>query len=182
MKKLFLLLIFLTILLQGSPVKKTIYDFNVTTIEGQNISMKTYHDKVLLIVNVASKCKFTEQYEGLENLYQNYHDKDFEVLGFPSNQFLEQEPASNAKIQFFCTSTYDIHFDMFEKIDVNGDNTSPLYQYLKKEQTGFLWSEAIKWNFTKFLVDKNGVVIKRYAPTTEPKDIEDDILKLLQKI
>jgi glutathione peroxidase len=156
-----------------------IYDFTVKDIDGKEVSMSKYKGKMLLIVNVASKCKFTSQYEGLEKLYQNYKNKDFMVLGFPSNQFSEQEPASNDKIKFFCVSNYDVHFDMFSKIAVNGDNTSPLYQFLKKEQKGFLGTESIKWNFTKFLVSKEGKVLKRYGSTTKPKEIEEDIKKLL---
>ena len=157
-----------------------IYDFNVKDIDGKNISMSKYKNKVLLIVNVASKCGFTSQYEELEELYQKYKDKDFMILGFPSNQFREQEPESNDKIKLFCTTTYNIHFDMFSKIDVNGDNTIPLYKYIKKEQTGFLWTESIKWNFTKFLVDKNGKVVKRYGSSTKPISIKNDIKNLIK--
>jgi len=157
-----------------------IYDFTVKDIDGKTISMSKYKNKVILIVNVASKCGFTSQYEELEELYQKYKDKDFVILGFPSNQFREQEPESNDKIKLFCTTTYNIHFDMFSKIDVNGDNTIPLYKYLKKEQTGFLWTESIKWNFTKFLVDKNGKVIKRYSSSTKPIAIENDIKNLIK--
>jgi len=157
----------------------SIYDFNVVNIDGQEISMSKYKDKVLLIVNVASECGFTPQYEGLEKLYQTYKEQGFMVLGFPSNQFREQEPASNEKIKFFCQGTYDVHFDMFSKIDVNGDNASPLYKFLKKEQGGFLWIDSIKWNFTKFLVDSKGKIVDRYAPSTTPKSIEKDIKKLI---
>lgn len=157
----------------------TLYDFDVTTILGENISMSKYKDKVILIVNVASKCGFTPQYEGLEELYQTYKDRGFMVLGFPSNQFGGQEPDSNEKIRFFCQGTYDVHFDMFAKIDVNGDSTSSLYRYLKKQKTGILWTEAIKWNFTKFLIDRSGNVLKRYSPSTKPQSIKEDIEKLL---
>ena len=159
----------------------TLYDFNVKSITGENISMSKYKDKVLLVVNVASECGFTPQYKGLEALYQSYKDEGFMVLGFPSNQFGKQEPKSDKEIYFFCQGTYDVSFDMFSKIDVNGENTAPLYQYLKKEQSGVLWTEAIKWNFTKFLVDKEGNVIKRYGSSTKPKDIAEDIKALLPK-
>ncbi|MEA1956362.1 MAG: glutathione peroxidase [Campylobacterota bacterium] len=158
----------------------SVYDFEIMTIEGKQVSMNQYKGKVLLIVNVASECGFTPQYAGLEKLYQTYKDKGFMILGFPSNQFANQEPKSNGKIQFFCHENYDVHFDMFAKIDVNGDNESPLYKYLKDEQGGFLGLDSIKWNFTKFLVDANGDVVDRFAPITKPKDIEEDIKKLLK--
>lgn len=159
----------------------SIYDLSVKNIDNQEISMNKYKGKVLLIVNVASECGFTPQYEGLEELYQTYKDEGFMVLGFPSNQFGEQESGSNEKIKFFCQGTYDIHFDMFSKIDVNGENEAPLYTHLKKEQGGFLWMDSIKWNFTKFLVDKDGNIVDRYAPSTKPKSIKQDIEKLLKK-
>jgi len=157
----------------------SIYDFSVVDIDGKSVSMSKYRGKVLLIVNVASECGFTPQYAGLEKLYQTHKDKGFMVLGFPCNQFREQESASNEKIKFFCQGTYDVHFDMFSKIDVNANNSDPLYRFLKKEQGGFLWMDDIKWNFTKFLVDREGNVVDRYAPVTKPKDIEKDIVKLL---
>jgi glutathione peroxidase len=157
----------------------SIYDFNVMDIDGKKVSMSKYKGKVFLIVNVASKCKFTPQYEGLESIYQEYKDKGFMVLGFPSNDFANQEPEDNGKIKVFCTSNYKVHFDMFGKIDVNGDNTDPLYSFIKKEKTGFLGTESIKWNFTKFLVSKDGTVIKRYGSTTLPKEIKKDIEILL---
>ena len=160
--------------------KMSIYDFNVTTIEGKEISMAEYKDRVLLIVNVASECGFTPQYEGLEKLYQEYKEQGFMVLGFPSNQFGEQEKGSNEKIKFFCQGTYDVHFDMFAKIDVNGANVAPLYKFLKDEQGGFLGMDSIKWNFTKFLVDREGNVVDRYASTTKPKELTNDIGKLLK--
>jgi len=175
-----LVLFLMMITLNAQETKMTIYDFDVTTIDGEEISMSRYKGKVLLIVNVASECGFTPQYEGLEKLYQTYKDQDFIVLGFPSNQFRNQEPLSNKKIKFFCQGTYDVHFDMFAKIDVNGDNASPLYKYLKKEQGGFMWMDSIKWNFTKFLVDTNGKIVDRYAPSTKPQSIEEDIQKLLK--
>jgi len=158
----------------------SIYDFNVTDIDGKTVSMSKYMGKVLLIVNVASECGFTPQYAGLERLYEIHKDKGFMVLGFPCNQFREQESASNEKIKIFCQGTYDVHFDMFSKIDVNAQNADPLYKFLKKEQGGFMWMDEIKWNFTKFLVDRDGNVVERYAPVTKPKDIEDDIVKLLK--
>jgi len=156
-----------------------VYDFDVKTIDGQTISLEKYKGKVLLIVNVASKCGFTPQYEGLEKLHAQYKDKGFMVLGFPSNQFGEQEPGSNEQIKEFCTLTYGVKFDMFAKIDVNGKNEDPLYTYLKKEATGILGSKSIKWNFTKFLIDPEGKVIERYGSTTKPSSIEPEIKRLL---
>lgn len=177
----FLLLFLLFNSLSAEEKGVSIYDFDVITIEEEKVSMSKYRGKVLLIVNVASECGFTPQYEGLEKLYQTYKDQGFMVLGFPSNQFANQEPKSNSEIEYFCQGTYDVHFDMFAKIEVNGDNVSPLYKYLKDEQGGFLWMDSIKWNFTKFLVDANGKVVDRYAPSTKPENIEYDIKKLLQK-
>ena len=159
----------------------SIYNFEVLDIDGNKISINKYKGKVLLIVNVASECGFTPQYAGLEKLYQTYKNRGFMILGFPSNQFANQEPKNDGEIKFFCHENYDVHFDMFSKIDVNGENASPLYKYLKKEQGGFLWIDSIKWNFTKFLVDANGDVIERFAPVTKPKDIQKDIEKLLIK-
>mgnify|MGYP000694552128 FL=1 len=154
----------------------SIYDFEVKTISGEVITMNAFKNKVLLIVNVASKCGFTEQYAGLENLYQKYKDKGLVILGFPCNQFMNQEPLNEEEIKSFCSLTYGVTFPMFSKINVNGENTHPLYQYLKEAKKGLLGSEAIKWNFTKFLVDKNGTVINRYAPATKPESLEVDIL------
>ena len=159
----------------------SLYDFNVKNIDGKEISLSQYKGKVLLIVNVASECGFTSQYKGLEKLYQTYKEQGFMVLGFPSNQFGKQEPASDEKIKFFCQGTYDVHFDMFSKIDVNGDDASLLYKYLKKEQGGFLGMDSIKWNFTKFLVDRDGKVIDRFAPSTKPQSIKETIEKSLAK-
>ena len=181
MRFIFLVFLLLTSLHAGEN-KMSIYDFNVVDIDANEVSLSKYKGKVLLIVNVASECGFTPQYEGLEKLYQTYKDKDFMVLGFPSNQFGKQEPGTNKQIKFYCQGTYDVHFDMFSKIDVNGDNTDPLYRYLKKEQGGILWMDSIKWNFTKFLIDKNGKVIDRYSPSTKPKSIKGDIEKLLKVI
>ena len=160
--------------------KMSIYDFNVKTIDGEEVSMSKYKGKVLLIVNVASKCGFTSQYEGLENLYEKYKNEDFMVLGFPSNQFANQEPQSNEKIKEFCSLTYEVKFDMFAKIDVNGENEAPLYKFLKSNQKGILGTEAIKWNFTKFLVDKDGTIVNRYGSATTPESIETDVKKLLK--
>jgi len=172
----------LTLNLIASEEKNmNIYDYNVTTIEGKEISMSKYKGKVLLIVNVASECGFTPQYEGLEKLYETYKDQGLMILGFPSNQFGEQEPGSDDEIIFFCQGTYDVKFDMFSKIDVNGDNTDPLYKYLKSEQSGFMWTESIKWNFTKFLVDREGNVVDRYGSSTKPASIAEDIEELLAK-
>ena len=155
-----------------------IYDFNVTDINGQNVCMSKYKDKVLLIVNVASKCGFTNQYEGLEELFRRYKDKEFMVLGFPSNQFARQEPGTLEEIKEFCTNNYNITFDLFSKIDVNGQNELPLYTYLKDEARGIFGTKQIKWNFTKFLVNSKGNIVKRYSSLVKPEDIEEDILKL----
>ena len=178
-KMIFLVFLFLG-LLNAKENQMSIYDFNVKTIDGQEISMSKYKGKVLLIVNVASKCGFTGQYEGLEKLFEKYKNEDFMILGFPSNQFANQEPQSNEKIKEFCSLTYEVKFDMFAKIDVNGENEAPLYKFLKSNQKGILGSENIKWNFTKFLVDKNGNIVDRFAPTTSPESIEKDIIKLLK--
>lgn len=177
MKKLLLFLLSMTIAFADT----SIYDFKVKTIEGETVKLEKYKDKVMLIVNVASKCGFTPQYEGLENLHKKYSKQGLALLGFPCNQFLSQEPGTNKEIASFCRLTYGVEFDMFSKIDVNGENTHPLYIYLKREAPGFLGSEAIKWNFTKFLVDGKGNVVKRYSSSTLPKDIEKDIVALLEK-
>ena len=178
-KKILLLILLILSSSFSKENNMSIYDFNVKTIEGEEISMSKYKGKVLLIVNVASKCGFTSQYEGLEKLFEKYKDKDFMVLGFPSNQFANQEPESNEKIKEFCSLTYDVKFDMFSKIDVNGEKESPLYTFLKNSQKGILGTTDIKWNFTKFLVDKNGNIINRYGSSTTPESIEKDILNLL---
>jgi len=157
----------------------SIYDFTLKDIDQNDLSMQRYKGKVLLIVNVASQCGFTPQYMGLEKLYQEFKEKDFMVLGFPSNQFLSQEPDTDEKIKIFCQGTYDVHFDMFSKIEVNGDNASALYKFLKENQSGFLGIDAIKWNFTKFLISKEGKVVKRYSPSTKPSEIRADIEQLL---
>ena len=159
--------------------KYDFYDFEVVDISGNSVSLSQYKDKVVLIVNTASKCGFTPQFDELERLYEKYQDDGLVILGFPSNQFLNQEPLSNDEISEFCRTTFSIKFPMFSKVDVNGKDTIALYKYLKDEASGSLGSKSIKWNFTKFLVDRDGKVITRYAPTTEPKDIEEDIKRLL---
>jgi len=143
--------------------------------------MSTYKDKVILVVNVASECGFTPQYEGLEKLYQTYASKGLEILAFPCNQFGGQEPKGEKEIQNFCKVNFGVTFPLFKKIEVNGDNTHPLYVFLKSEATGFLGTKAIKWNFTKFLIDKKGNVIDRYGSATKPKEMSKDIEKLLVK-
>ena len=158
----------------------TIYDISVQDIALQPATLAAYRGSVLLVVNVASKCGFTPQYTGLEELHRKYHSRGFAVLGFPCDQFGHQEPGNEAEIQQFCKLTYDVSFPMFAKIDVNGANAHPLYQFLKKQQPGILGTEGIKWNFTKFLVDKHGIVVNRYAPTDKPADIATDIEALLQ--
>ena len=157
----------------------SVYDFEARQIDGQPVPLSRYKGKVLLIVNTASRCGFTPQFEGLETLYKKYADKGLAVLGFPSNQFGHQDPGSNAEIDAFCTRNYGVSFPMMEKIDVNGANAAPLYKWLVKEAPGLLGSKAIKWNFTKFLVGKDGQVIRRYAPLDKPESISADIEALL---
>jgi len=159
---------------------ETVYDFTVTSIMGLPKSLADYKGKVMLVVNTASKCGFTPQFEGLQALYEKYHDKGLEILGFPCNQFMNQDPGSNEEIQNFCQVNYGVTFPMFAKLDVNGSDAHPLYEYLKKAAPGALGMKAIKWNFTKFLVDVQGNVIKRFEPTVEPADIAPDIEALLQ--
>lgn len=151
----------------------------VTAADGSTTDLSAYAGKVLLIVNTASKCGFTPQYAGLEALHRRYADRGLAVLGFPCNQFGAQEPGDAAEIANFCSLTYDVTFPVFAKVDVNGDGTAPLFRYLKHEAPGVLGSESIKWNFTKFLVDRDGKVVDRYAPTTKPEDIAKDIEALL---
>ncbi len=155
-----------------------IYDFKVTDNSGKEVSLSDYKGYVLLIVNTASKCGFTPQYEGLQKLYEEYKDKKFSILAFPCNQFANQEPGSDEEIKTFCTINYGVTFPLFKKIDVNGDNTAPLYVYLKQAAPGVL-GKTIKWNFTKFLIDSDGNVVERFAPKTEPKEIEGKIQELL---
>ncbi|MBK9445569.1 MAG: glutathione peroxidase [Betaproteobacteria bacterium] len=157
----------------------SIYDFSATTLDGRDISLADYKGKVLLIVNTASKCGFTPQYDGLEKLHRQYGERGLAVLGFPCNQFGAQEPGDAAEIANFCSLTYQVTFPMFAKVDVNGDNAHPLFQFLKIAKPGLLGTEGIKWNFTKFLVDRNGEVVERYAPATKPAELEKTIEGLL---
>ena len=158
-----------------------IYDIICQRITGEDQPLATLKDTVLLIVNTASQCGFTPQFQGLEALYQQYQAQGFTVLGFPCNQFGSQDPGNEADIHNFCQTNYGVSFPMFAKIEVNGPNTHPLYQHLKNQAPGLMGSEAIKWNFTKFLVDQSGNVIDRFAPTTKPEDIGPAIQKLLRK-
>ncbi len=153
----------------------TLYDIEARTIDGATKSLRDYAGKALLIVNVASKCGFTPQYKGLEALYRKFSGRGLVVLGFPCNQFGAQEPGSDSEIASFCSTAYQVSFPMFAKIDVNGEHAHPLYKHLKHAAPGLLGSEAIKWNFTKFLVDRSGRVVRRYAPTDTPQSIEKDI-------
>lgn len=155
-----------------------VYDYKVKDIKGNEVSLDKYKGKVLLIVNTATECGFTPQYEGLQNIYDKYKDRGFEILDFPSNQFAGQAPGSDEEIQNFCTSRFGTTFDRFSKIDVNGDNEDPLYTYLK-EQEGGIFNSDIKWNFTKFLIDKDGQVVKRYSSQKKPENIAKDIEELL---
>lgn len=155
------------------------YSYKATTLDEKEVSMDTYKGKVLLVVNVASKCGFTPQYKGLEALWDKYKDKGLVILGFPCNQFGGQEPGSGEEIKKFCELNYGVSFPLFKKIEVNGKNTHPLYRYLKKAQKGALGTEAIKWNFTKFLIDRSGKPVRRFASTKKPEDLEADIKKLL---
>ena len=157
----------------------SLYDIDVRTIAGDTQSLGAYRGKTLLIVNVASQCGFTPQYAGLEALFRKYKEQGLVVLGFPCNQFGRQEPGTEADIQNFCTSSYDVTFPLFAKIEVNGPGTHPLYQRLKSSQPGLLGTQAIKWNFTKFLVNAGGEVVARYAPSDTPERIDGDIAKLL---
>jgi glutathione peroxidase len=157
----------------------SIYDFSAEALDGTPKALADFRGKVLLVVNVASKCGFTPQYEGLEALHRAHAAQGFSVLGFPCNQFGHQEPGSEAEIATFCSATYGVSFPMFAKVDVNGPAAHPLYKFLKGEQKGLLGTEAIKWNFTKFLVDRTGQVTARFAPTTKPADIDADVVKLL---
>lgn len=154
------------------------YDYKVKSISGEDVLMSEYKGKVVLIVNTASKCGFTKQYEGLEELYEKYKDQGFVILGFPCNQFGAQEPGGNEEIKNFCTSTFSVTFPMMSKIDVNGDDADPLYKFLEKEKGGILGDE-IKWNFTKFLIDREGNVVDRFASQKTPKALEKEVEKLL---
>ena len=154
------------------------YDYSAKLNNGKLKKLKNYRGKVLLVVNTASQCGFTPQYKGLQELYAKYKDRGFEVLAFPCDQFGHQEPGDDQEIKSFCETNYGVEFPLFSKIEVNGENTHPLYKFLKSEKGGLL-GDAIKWNFTKFLVDKQGNVVDRYAPMTTPERIADDIEKLL---
>jgi glutathione peroxidase len=157
-----------------------VFDFQATALDGQTIALDRYRGKVLLVVNTASACGFTPQYKGLEQLHQDYHAHGLAVLGFPCNQFGAQEPGTEAEIATFCERNYGVSFPMFAKVDVNGDAAHPLWQYLKSAAPGVLGTEAIKWNFTKFLVARDGTVLKRYAPQTKPEDIAGDVADALK--
>jgi glutathione peroxidase len=157
----------------------TLSDFSLPLLSGKPQDLAYYAGSVILVVNVASQCGLTPQYTGLEELYRSYKDRGFVVLGFPCNQFAGQEPGTDAEIASFCEVNYGVSFPIFTRINVNGDDAHPLYKWLKKSAPGLLGSEAIKWNFTKFLIGRDGAVVERYAPTTEPADIAADIEKLL---
>lgn len=173
-----LLILLFSFSITAQEAKSEFYNFSAKKLNSQILDFKSLQGKTVLIVNTASKCGFTPQYEGLEELYIKYKDKGLIILGFPCNQFGKQEPGSSTEIKEFCTLNYGVTFPMFEKIDVNGDNAAPLYVYLKNALPGTLGND-IKWNFTKFLIDKSGKPIERYGSSTKPKDIEADILKLL---
>jgi glutathione peroxidase len=164
---------------RDTPASKPIYEIPVRTLDGRELTLAEYAGKVLLIVNTASQCGFTPQYAGLEQLYKDYAARGFVVLGFPCNQFGAQEPGDDGEIAAFCEKNYGVSFPMFAKIEVNGDNAHPLFKWLKSSARGLLGTEAIKWNFTKFLVDRNGVVVDRYASTSTPASIASDIESLL---
>ncbi|MCA1030402.1 glutathione peroxidase [Bacillus timonensis] len=157
----------------------TVYEFDVETINKTEVSLSDFKGKVLLIVNTASKCGYTPQYKELQDLYEQYKDKGLTVLGFPCNQFMNQEPGTEEDIQQFCELNYGVSFPLFAKVDVKGEHAHPLFKYLSENAPGILGSKSIKWNFTKFLVNSNGEVISRYAPQTNPNDIKSDIEKLL---
>lgn len=158
---------------------ESVFDLSAPLLDGRPVSLADFTGKVLLIVNTASQCGFTPQYKGLEELHQAYKDRGFEVLGFPCNQFGAQEPGSADEIGAFCERNYGVSFPIFAKIEVNGPGAHPLYKFLKSEKSGIFGTEAIKWNFTKFLVDREGHVVERYGPSTEPKAIAADVEKLL---
>ena len=157
-----------------------VYDFTVNTIDGSPLRLDRYRGQVLLIVNVASRCGLTPQYAELEALYRKHHTRGFEILGFPCNQFGGQEPGDEAEIKSFCSLNYQVSFPLFAKIDVNGPGAHPLYKYLKSARRGFLGTQAIKWNFGKFLVDRAGNVVQRYSPIVRASRIEEDLLPLLE--
>ena len=158
---------------------ETIYNFSVKDADLRDISLKKYENKIILIVNVASFCGLTYQYKGLENIYKKYKDKGFEIIGFPCNQFAFQEPGSNQEIKEFCDTNYGVTFEIMSKIKVNGPKADPLFKFLKKQKSGIAGTPQIKWNFTKFLINRDGEVIKRFGPKIEAKDIESTIQKIL---
>lgn len=160
-------------------VPETVFKFSAKDINGGTRSMQEFHGKVLLVVNVASKCGFTPQYQGLEELYRTYKERGFVVLGFPCNQFAGQEPGSESEIQSFCSRDFGVSFPLFSKIDVNGKDAHPLYVFLKRQAPGLLGTESIKWNFTKFLIDRTGHVQERFAPSTKPQDLAKRIEEYL---
>jgi glutathione peroxidase len=164
----------------GWHAMTTVFDFSARTLAGRQASLSDHTGKVLLIVNTASKCGFTPQYAGLQKLHEKYHDQGLVVLGFPCNQFGQQEPGDAHDITRFCETNYGVGFPMFEKVDVNGAGAHPLFRHLKAAAPGLLGSESIKWNFTKFLVGRDGAVFKRYAPQTSPEDLQEDIERLLK--
>jgi glutathione peroxidase len=157
----------------------SVYDFSARTIDGDEQPLSDFEGKAMLVVNTASKCGFTPQYTGLENLWKKYQDQGLVVLGFPCDQFGHQEPGNEEEIKSFCSLSYDVTFPMYAKVDVNGDKAHPLWKFLKKEKSGLLGIDSIKWNFSKFLVDKHGKVVKRYAPTDTPEKIEKDLSSVL---
>lgn len=159
----------------------SIYHMKVRTITGKDMTLQPFAGKVLMIVNTASKCGFTPQLKQLQELYDTYQQEGLEILGFPCNQFMNQEPGEEAGIQEFCETNYGVTFPMFSKVDVNGKNTHPLFVYLTEHAKGMLGTKAIKWNFTKFIVDRNGEIVGRYSPNTNPKELENDIVKLLEQ-
>jgi glutathione peroxidase len=160
--------------------QRTIYEFSAPLLDGHPVSLAEFRGRVLLIVNTASKCGFTSQYAGLEELFRTYKDRGFEVLGFPCNQFGAQEPGAETEIGAFCEKNYGVSFPMFSKIDVNGPHAHPLYTFLKERKPGLFGTEGIKWNFTKFLIDRKGELTGRYAPTVEPKSLATAIEGLLE--
>ena len=171
--------ILLTTVNSEDNMSENVYSFTVKDINGKDVSLADYKGKTILIVNVASKCGFTPQYKGLEELYVKFKDKGLVILGFPCNQFGKQEPGNSEEIKSFCQLNYGVSFPMFEKIDVNGDNAHPLYKYLVKAAPGMI-TDGIKWNFTKFLIDKDGKVVDRFAPQTTPESLTERIEKMLE--
>ena len=159
----------------------TFYDFEANNIKGETISMKAYQGKTVIVVNTASKCGLTPQYEGLEKLYQQYKDQGLVILGFPCNQFANQESGSSEEIEEFCQINYGVTFPLFQKIDVNGKETHPIFKYLKSKLSGGIFGSAIKWNFTKFVIDSQGIPIKRFSPNTKPEKMEKTIIQLLKQ-